>query len=160
VCEETFPSTYDTNVLVDDPLIFGCFKAKIKVSDIYHQIIKEPSSKKSRILYLSRKDHPVNTFYRYITDNWLWGLYSYNPILEKSRIQDIKTFVNIYLSKENKIFLNNLSQGIVYGVLRFNDDDMYNKYMESESKKQMESGLDSNDDFFTEAEEKSIRRLI
>jgi len=160
VCEETIPSTYDTNVLVDDPLIFRSFYAKIKVSEIYHQIIKEPSSKKSRILYLSRKDHPVNPFYRYITDNKLWPHFSYTPILEESRIQDIKAFVNIYLSEENKIFLNNLSQEIVYGVLRFNDDDMYNKYIHKERKKRMESGLDSNDDFFTEEEEKSIRRFI
>ena len=130
-------------------ICFGSFKAKINVSEIYHQIIKEPSSKKSRILYLSRKRHPVNPFYQYLHDNKLWGLYSYTSILEDSRIEDIKIFVK-----------RNLSQEIVNGFLGFNDDDMYNKYMESERKKQMESGLDSNDDLFTEAEEKSIRRFI
>ncbi len=139
---------------------FRSFEAKIKVYEIYHKIINGQSTEKSRILYLSRKDHPVNPFYRYITDNKLWPHLSYTPILEESRIQDIKAFVNIYLSKENKIFLNNLSQEIVYGVLRFNDDDMYNKYIHKERKKRMESGLDSNDDFFTEEEEKSIRRFI
>ena len=77
------------------------------------------------------------------------GSFSYTSILEDSRIEDIKIFVK-----------RNLSQEIVNGFLGFNDDDMYNKYMDSERKKQMESGLDFNNDFFTEAEEKSIRRFI
>jgi hypothetical protein len=130
-------------------ICFGSFKAKINVSEIYHQIIKEPSSKKSRILYLSRKDHPVNPFNRYLYDNKLWGLYSYNSILEDSRIEDIKDFVK-----------RNLSQEIVNGFLGFNDDDMFYKYIERERKKRMENDLYSNDDLFTEAEEKSIRRFI
>ena len=188
--KETIPSTSDTKVLVNNPFIFASFVAQINVSDMYNQIIKGPSTKKSRLLYLSRTKHPVNPFNQYLYDNDLWGPLKYTK-LEDSMIEDIKAFVKRHLLIKNEIFLDNLSKGIVDGNLRFNDNQIYNDYfddklriqmermellsdsndnfenlstektlMNSERKKQMESGLDSNDDLFTEAEEKSIRRFI